>query len=167
MLIQIEVQDTHAQLLIEFYVQRLKVLRDEILERERETKDINSTIQKLKKKNSNSGHQEIANNAVSIETPYSDKWPWVKKVSFVLENSSQPLTTKEIVDILTEYEPSFLFDRKRAIASISSILSSKWGADKEFLRVESESGDFAYAINRPEQLKNENEVSTEIEANNQ
>jgi hypothetical protein len=79
MLIQIEVQDTHAQLLIEFYVQRLKVLRDEILERERETKDINSTIQKLKKKNSNSGHQEIANNAVSIETPYSDKWPWVKK----------------------------------------------------------------------------------------
>lgn len=165
--IQIEVQETHAQLLIEFYVQRLKVLRDEILERERETKEINSTIQKLKKKNSNSGQQEIPNNAVSIETSYSDKWPWVKKVSFVLENTSHPLTTKEIVDVLTEYEPSFLFDRKRAIASISSILSLRWGGDKEFLRVESESGDFAYTINKPEQLKNRDALSTETGVANQ
>ncbi len=157
--IQIEIHDTHAQLLIEFYVLRLKTLRDEILERERETKEINSTIQKLKKKGSNSGTQEVVNSPMSIGTPYSDKWPWVKKVSFVLENTSNALTTKEIVDVLTEYEPSFLFDRKRAIASISSILSSRWGTDKEFIRVQSDSGDFAYTVNKIEKTgESENSV---------
>jgi len=155
--IQIEVQDTHAQLLIEFYVQRLKTLRDEIQERERETKEINSTIQRLKKKNSNISTQELTDNAVTDKVEYSDKWPWIKKVSFALNFAQKALTTKEIVDVLSEYEPAFLFDRKRAIASISSILSSRWGTDKEFIRVQSDSGDFAYTVNKPV-IENTDEV---------
>lgn len=147
--IQIEVQDTHAQLLIEFYVKRLKTLRDEILEREKETKDINNTIQRLKKRNANTANQETAEIATMDRGLYSEKWPWIRKVSFVLNNTPNALTTKEIVDVLTEYEPAFLFDRKRAIASISSILSSRWGTDKEFIRVQSDSGDFAYTVNKP------------------
>jgi len=147
MAIQIEVQEAHAQLLIDFYVGRLKVLRDEILEREKETKEINSIIQKLRKREP----QLSLSNGFHVEKPvYSEKWPWVKKVQFALETTDKALTTKEIVDVLTEYEPSFLFDRKRAVASISSILSSKSGADKEFVRVDSESGDFAYGLSKIE-----------------
>ena len=162
--IQIEVQDTHAQLLIDFYVQRLKTLRDEILERERETKDINNTIQRLKKKNSLSTSQELPEITALDKTAYSDKWPWIKKVSFALSGTKNALTTKEIVDVLTEYEPAFLFDRKRAIASISSILSSRWGADKEFIRIQSDSGDFAYTINKPEK---ESEIENNIVSSTQ
>ena len=145
MAIQIEIQEGHAQLLIDFYVGRLKVLRDEILDKERETKEITAIIQKLKRREP----QLLVSNGISVDkSTYSDKWPWVKKVQFALENNGGPLTTKEIVDVLTELEPSFLFDRKRAVASVSSILSSKSGSDKEFVRIEGESGDFAYDIKK-------------------
>jgi hypothetical protein len=152
--IQIEVQDIHAQLLIDFYVSRLKVLRDEILEREKEARDINAIIQKLRKR-----EPPLVSNSLHLEkSTYSEKWPWVKKVQFALETQEKPLTTKEIVDVLTEYEPSFLFDRKRAVASISSILSSKSGVDKDFVRVSSDSGDFAYELSKQVNNKNNSEL---------
>jgi hypothetical protein len=149
--IQIEIQDSHAQLLIDFYVSRLKVLRDEILDRERETKEINGVIQKLKKRELHP--IAISNGSPVDRADYSEKWTWLKKVLFALDIEHRPLTTKEIVDVLTEYEPSFLFDRKRAVASISSILSTRSGS--EFVRVDSDSGDFAY------RLRNDNDDKVE------
>ncbi len=145
MAIQIEVHDTHIQPLINFYLERLKALRAEIIEREQEVREINSTIQKLKKRNVTASDTD-KNTPI---TNYSEKWPWVKKVQFAIEFKGTPLTTKEIVDTLSEFESSFLIDRKRVVASISSILSSKSGEGKDFTRVDSESGDFAYALNTP------------------
>lgn len=142
--VQIEVNDSHIKHLTDFYIQRLKVLREEIIERERESKEINATIQKLRKGTSPT---EISSETKKAAPEYSEKWPWIKKVHFAIEQQQRPLTTKEIVDTLTEYETSFIYDRKRAVASISSILSSKWGNNKEFIRMESESGDFAYGLN--------------------
>ncbi len=153
--IQIEVQEFHAKLLIDFYIQRLKTLKTEIIERERELKEINGTIQKLKRGNLSpveNSPKEIINT-----TPYSEKWTWVKKIQFAIEQQGKPLTTKEIVDTLTEFEADFIFDRKRVVASISSMLSTKSGSDKEFIRVESDSGDFAYNINL--ELNNKNNLS--------
>jgi hypothetical protein len=141
MSIQIEIQDGHAQLLIDFYIGRLKTLRGEILDRERESKEINTIIQKLKKREP---LLAVSNGIHVDKSTYSEKWPWVKKIQFALEHQERPLTTKEIVEALTEHEPSFLFDRKRAVASVSSILSTKSGS--EFIRVDSESGDFAYRL---------------------
>ena len=43
-----------------------------------------------------------------------------------------------------------MFDRKKAVASVSSILSTKSGANKEFVRMEGETGDFTYYINQSE-----------------
>ncbi|MBP6023048.1 hypothetical protein [Ferruginibacter sp.] len=145
MSIQIEINDIHVKQLTEFYIQRLKALREEIIEREKESKEINLMIQKLRKANI------PEDGAVYIELPafdYSDKWPWVKKIQFAIEYSGRALTTKEIVDTLSEFETSFIYDRKRAIASISSVLSMKSGNGKEFLRSESVSGDFAYDLNK-------------------
>lgn len=150
--IQIEVHDSHAQILIDFYLKRLKALRDEIVEREREMKDITQTIQKLKKGGTTA---EIESKTTIPAIEYSDKWTWVKKIEFAIEQQRKPLTTKEIVEVLTEFEPSFLFDRKRVVASISSTLSTKSGEGKDFVRVETESGDFAYDLKRsPEDLSN-------------
>lgn len=144
MAIQIEILDSHVKHLTEFYIQRLKTLREEIQERERETKEINANILKLKKGGTTS--PEAVPTILSAD--YSDKWPWLKKVQFAIELQNRPLTTKEIVDTLSEYEPSFIYDRKRAVASISSILSSRWGEGKEFKRTQSDSGDFAYDLNK-------------------
>lgn len=147
--IQIEIQDSHAQLLIDFYIARLKVLRDEIQDREKESKDINTTIQRLRKREI---PLTIGNGHQIDKSIYSEKWPWLRKVQFALESRSTPLTTKEIVDVLTEYEASFLFDRKRAVASVSSILSTNAGS--EFIRVPSESGGFAYRLTTNNDHKN-------------
>jgi len=38
--IQIEIQDAHAQLLVNFYIQRLKVLRDEIMVRDKKLRKL-------------------------------------------------------------------------------------------------------------------------------
>lgn len=143
--IQIEVQEVHIEPLISFYLNRLKSLRDEIIDREKEMKDINTMIQKLKRRNI-SVEQPVENTIAKIE--YSDKWPWVKKISFAMEIQNKPLTTKQIVETLMEFEPSFLFDRKRAVASISSILSSKSGTGREFIRIDGEFGEFSYDLNK-------------------
>lgn len=161
--IQIEVNETHAKLLVDFYVQRLKVLRSEILERDKETKEINTIIQTLRKvEKSEKSEQPEQSSIFALGASYSAKWPWVKKIKFALEQSGMPLTTKEIVDALSLYEADLLVDRKRAVASISSLLSSKSGTGKDFRRVDNESGDFAYTLNNDtEKEKEDDEAETE------
>ena len=159
MSIHIEVQDAHAQLLVEFYLNRLKTVKDEIVEREKETKNITGIIQTLKRGSASAHELNILPKA-----DYSDKWPWVKKIQFAIEIQKKPLTTKEIVDTLSEYEPSFIFDRKRVVASISSILSTKSGDSREFSRVGSDSGEFAYVLNgKNEENKKYIGISKELE----
>jgi hypothetical protein len=165
--VQIEIHDGHIDALIDFYIQRLRVLRDEIAERERESKDINAQILRLKKGKSQ-GQPDSAVKGVALKpVHYSDKWPWVKKIQFAIEQRGTPLTTKEIVDTLIEYEIGLMFDRKKAVASVSSMLSTKSGEGKEFMRVESESGDFAYDLNNkegePVEKENEDEDNNPFE----
>jgi hypothetical protein len=146
--VQIEINESHIDALVDFYIQKIKVLREEIAIREKEAKEINSQIMKLKKGKSSVSMSPSENEEQSAQMiSYSDKWPWVRKIKFALEIQGRPLTTKEILDTLIDYEIALMFDRKKAVASISSILSTKSGEDKEFIRVEGETGDFAYTVN--------------------
>jgi hypothetical protein len=144
--IQIEINDAHVDALIAFYIQRIKALRDEMSIREKELREINTQILKLKKskRDIDESKPEQPNAIIAL---YSDKWPWVKKIKFAIELKGRALSTKQIVDILIEYETGLMFERKKAVASISSVLSTKSGADKEFVKIESDSGEFAYTIN--------------------
>lgn len=141
MALKIEINDNHIQDLIQFYVEKQKTLKTEIAAREKEIKDISAIILQLKSpKNSITGQVEKVDEGLV----YSTKWPWAKKISFVLHvNGGKPLTTKEIVDEISIYEPEFISDRKRAIASVSSTLSVK--AD-EFYKEQGESGDYEYSV---------------------
>ena len=145
--VNIQIDESHIDALIDFYIQRMKILRDEIAAKEKESKEINIQILKLKKgKNQPSLHSSQIDD-VRNNVEYSDKWPWVRKIRFAIEQQKKPLTTKQIVETLTEHDTELLFDRKKAIASVSSMLSTKSGLDKEFIRLEGETGDFAYTIN--------------------
>jgi hypothetical protein len=156
--VQIEINEAHIDAIIDFYIQRLKALRDEITEKEREFKEINSQILKLKRSKASTPISANSYRVTSTSAAnYSDKWPWVKKIQFAIEQQGKALTTKEIVDTLLEYEIGLMFDRRKAVASISSVLSVKSGADKEFLREESDSGEFAYSINNPIASENDDE----------
>lgn len=153
MSIHLEVNENHAGLLIDFYIKRLKFLKEEISVREKETREINSQILKLKRGNkkdevilhtNQKDHGEEVENSIP---EYSDKWTWVKKIEFAITQENRPLTTKEIVDTLTEFEVGLLFERKRAIASASSVLSTKSGVGKQFIKMETGDKEFAYTIN--------------------
>jgi hypothetical protein len=158
MAIKIEIQESHVQSLIDFYLSRLKMLREEIADRESEFREINMIIQKLKR--NGESVKIIHTKDHIIATQYSDNWSWPKKVRFAMELMNKPMTTRDIAEALTDFEPSLLIDRKRAIASISSILSTKSGNGKDFLKVENGSGDFAYVVNPDrtigERSRNEN-----------
>ena len=152
--VQIEVSEQHVKQLQEFYVQRLITLKKEISEREKEIKEISKTLQTLKKSISENDLTEDQSNKAS---DYRPEWPWVKKVGFAIEFENRPLTTREIVDLLSDFEPSFHADRKRVVASISSVLSSKSG--KEFIKNSNPSGDNTFNVNK------EYNPQTEIELN--
>src|ERR1700742_3529742 len=101
--IHLEIQEAHIQPLIDFYLNRLKTLRDEIQLREKEMKEVNNTIQKLKKRDSQPLLLKSDTENTIKKAEYSDKWPWVKKISFAIDFHQKPLTTKEVVDTLTEF----------------------------------------------------------------
>ena len=162
MSVNIEINENHIDALIDFYIQRMKILRDEIAIREKESKEINAQILKLKKGKNPSSLLSSTSAQPINGVGYSDKWPWVKKIRFAIETQGRPLTTKQIVETLTEYEIELMFDRKKAVASISSMLSTKSGPDKDFIRVEGETGDFAYTINRDSFLNSEDLPEDEL-----
>jgi len=76
---------------------------------------------------------------------YDKNWPSIKKIIFAMETANKPLTTREIVDMLKIYDPSFS-DKKideAAIANFSSVLAMKSKSNKIFTRTK---GEFDVAI---------------------
>ncbi|WP_299178718.1 hypothetical protein [uncultured Chryseobacterium sp.] len=139
MSVQIEIKELYIRDLIEFYLEKQKVLRNEVNALQTQLKDISAVIMQLRQAQLSNSVSMLKGNEV-----YNSKWPWVKKITFAIQEAGKPLTTKEIVDILTGYEPDFINDRKRVVASVSSTLSVKTGG--EFEKSESETGENAYSI---------------------
>ncbi len=138
--LQIEIKDEHLKEMIEFYVSKQRDIRMQINNLEKQAKEVSAIIQQLNQSIRETGHiRPLPESAV-----YSDKWPWVKKIKFAIGQGREPVTTREIVDLLIQYEPALEYNRKKAVASVSSTLSVKTG--EEFGRVLSESGDNAYYI---------------------
>jgi len=123
--LSIEIKDRHIKDLIDFYIEKQRGLRLQITTLEREVKDISAIIMQLKQTSRSGSPTEIVQ--LPGQDIYSVKWPWVRKITFALEQVGTPLTTKEIVDLLTDYEPAFISERRKAIASVSSTLSVKSG----------------------------------------
>lgn len=140
--LSIEINDKHIAHLIEFYVEKQKLMRNDIIKLEREIKEINAIITQLKQSSRTQFSATIQ--PLPGKEIYSDKWPWIRKIKFALDQSKRPLSTKEVVDFLTDYEPDFISGRRRAIASVSSILSVKSG--EEVIKSTSETGEFVYGL---------------------
>jgi hypothetical protein len=145
--IHIEIKDNHIKDLIEFYSNKQKSLKDQISRLEKDLRDVTATISQLKQRNI-----DPTTSAASLLTEsqiFSSKWPWVKKIAFVIQEARKPLTTKEIVESLDAYEPKTGEAKKSAISSVSSTLtvkSGKYSDKRDFIKSVSETGDFAYDI---------------------
>lgn len=149
--IDIKIKSKHLEDIIFFYSEKQKGCLIKISDLEKEVKEISGIIIQLKKAFKDS--QDILvidKDEHKLYDGYVDKWPWIKKIIFAIEKSRKALTTKEIVDFLIDYEPELIHDRKRAVGSVSSILSVKsappGGDKKEFTKFDSDTGEFAYAV---------------------
>jgi hypothetical protein len=140
--VNIQIKDGHVKDLVLFYVERQKFLKAQINMLEKEVKEISAIIMQLRQAERTEGATEIT--PLANADVYDDKWPWVRKITFAMEQVNRPVSTREIVDILTEYEPEFIADRKRAIASVSSTLSVKAG--EEFEKKQGTRGEFEYSL---------------------
>ncbi|QJB42446.1 hypothetical protein HF324_33180 [Chitinophaga oryzae] len=141
MAVNIEIKEAYVKDLIDFYVEKQRQIRIEVNNLEEQLKEISAIIMQLRQ-SSRSTNAEIP--LIKGDEVYSEKWPWVRKIMFALRQADAPLSTKQIVDSLSEYEPEFISDRKRVVASVSSTLSVK--TDEEFGRVQNDSGENAYYI---------------------
>ena len=166
--VNIYIQNKDIDDLIEFYNLKLKKIKQNKIELDKEEKSIKATILQLKSK------KAVYDNAVDLfipknenESVYSVKWTWAKKIHFAINEARKPLTTNEIVDALSIYEPDFEeggSERRKAIASISSTLSVKAGLemelDKEFVRIDEGTGRSKFNLRQEEFIKNEEPVPT-------
>lgn len=80
------------------------------------------------------------------QSGYYSEWPWLTKIKFALSTQGHALSVKEIIEVLTEYEPSLLFEQKRTMASVSSALSLNYGKGKAFIRFEGPAGRLTYNL---------------------
>jgi len=74
---------------------------------------------------------------------YNKKWIWKEKIIFILSNEKIGLTTRQIVESITNHEPKLIENRRKIILIVSGILQSclkagvlkrhKSGNKKEFI----------------------------------
>jgi hypothetical protein len=155
--VKIEINQQDAEDLIDFYVEKQKKISDQISGLETSLVQINEKIIELKQILKG----EFAQNNTFPESTYSAKWNWVKKITFAIEIAGKPLTTKEIVDVLTDYDPNYIINRKTAIASVSATISAKSGPYehyKDFIKIPADWGDYSYDVWREKVIESENKV---------
>lgn len=148
MAINITIPDSQLDSMIEYYIGLQKSKKDTITGIEKEIKEISSIVLQLKKAKTDQPQQNGVYEDL-FGAVYNPKWPWVKKIEYAMNEAGKPVTTKEIVEIITKYEPEYIAERKKAVASVSATLSQKSGSlydKKEFVRSESETGETAYSV---------------------
>jgi len=161
MAIRIEIKDDDVNDLIAFYSTKQKYIREQIIKLEKDLKDVSATIAQLKQRPSNSPSSFTAG-LISDKEVFSAKWPWLRKITYAINEAGKPITTKEIVEILELYEPKSEDERKSAISSVSSTLSVKSGKfsdRRDFVKSVTDSGEFAYNIWKEDEDPEKNSYS--------
>ena len=142
--INIEIEQRHIQDLIDFYVEKQKAMKANIAMLESDVKAISATIMQLRQQSRTVNFLGDDAPAHAGTASYNAKWTWSRKITFAIKHNGKPATTREIVEILCQFEPELIADRKRAIASVSSTLSVKTSAGEEFVKEMGETGDYEY-----------------------
>ncbi len=141
----IQIDEKDAQDLIDLYIQKQRSIKNQMAVLNADLKALNTKITDLKQA-LKSGD---INTGASDEMEYNINWHWVKKIEFAITKAGKPLTTNEIVDILTDYQPEYISGRRSAIASVSATLSLKSGTHsmhKEFVKIISDWGGTLYDV---------------------
>lgn len=144
MSVQININEAQANLIKEYYKQRLAEIKAEIDKLTGEVTEIDKLMNQLNKEVPSK--ENSANISSNITDGYQVRWPWVKKAAFLITESGRQLSTKDMVALILEkYEPNLIDNRKTVVASLSAVMSIK---TKEglFVRHQNEFGEFEYGL---------------------
>lgn len=130
----ISIPEQHLSQIREFY-------QGKIAELEKQLSDLRSVLSSL---NGSSVKPQLPLIIPDGNAGYNVNWSFSKKIKFIIQTAGHPITTREIVDTLVQkYEPQEQNNRKKVVATVSSILST--GAKNgSFIKTTDDSGQNLY-----------------------
>lgn len=147
--IKIEVRDEQRKPLIEFFKQRETEILHTINYLQGELEGIRENLKTLGSEARNG--TPVTVNAVAeeqsknqVETEFRKNWSLPAKVKFLLKVVGHPAGTGELADLLiNKFEPDI--ERRRAVASISSVLTGK-SSKKHFIKKKDDRNQVIYEL---------------------
>lgn len=146
--VNINLSKAELTYLVDTLIDKIKSKKAEKESLEREIKDLNARIIQFKKA-LNETESGVIINPTTENDNYSDKWAWLTKIEFAINLSKRPLTTNEIYDVLCEFEPHLLADKRKATSTISGTASIKSGSyeeKKDLIKNKNKNGEYEYTI---------------------
>ena len=123
-MVPILLDERYLDSLIQFHLQKQQEIRDHIALLQLEEKALSATIVELRQAQ-NKVKPEFSPQLGEIL--YNREWTWTKKIDFALDVAGRAMTSREIVDLLENYEPQLKSQGRKPIASVSAVLSTKSG----------------------------------------
>ncbi|MBW0179296.1 hypothetical protein [Sediminibacterium sp.] len=146
MTIDITVTENETPELLEFYHNKLVALREQRNSIDVKERQIEAMISKLLGKTPK--EPVYSKSVVQVEQPATTNTDYpqgstnIGKIAFVLKNSPNPLTSRQIIDAILALDPKLNADKVKAAKNISTVLSinSKENDDKALFKKHVETG---------------------------
>jgi hypothetical protein len=142
--IQLKISEQLAKEMLEFIETKIRSKQTEIVELENEIADLRIQRQELEARLNGSQKLLVPDKS---EVKYQPKWPIFRKILFILEKHGRPMSTRDIVEYITElYEPEIANERNKLVGNVSSVLGTK-AKEGRLLKGENILGENVFSIN--------------------
>lgn len=125
--IQIEIKDEYVKSITEFYGTQLKEIREKKIALDKEEKEIENIITQLHNGTSTTT-TTIKKESVPVISSangngYNSKSTILEKIKYILKESEEGMTSREIIDRMLTLEPALNANKQKTAKNISTILS--------------------------------------------
>lgn len=126
--INIQIDESQIQSLVEFYGLKLEAVRTQKQVLEQEEKKYVALIGQLTMPDSKHQNTEKPEPALLPKTrAYSASWPIHEKIKHVLIIDNRPLSSRDIINRLLSLEPALNVNKEKTAKNISTVLSIRKG----------------------------------------
>lgn len=148
MTLNIQIGDTAAKTLRTVLLEQLRGKQEAIKAMQAECQELEHLLSQLNFTHIPfpQQHENTPITNLAQQFDYKENWTWEQKIKFIIEHKGRPLTTTEIVATLIQFEPKWGIDRAKAVASISSVLSTKSKEGGVFVKDYNERNEYIYDV---------------------
>lgn len=149
---QITISEQEIPTLIEYLRNRIESTRAQLISLEKTLNNLvhlSGNTYKTQIQTSISLSKESINNSydkpLEHEDGYNSAWTWIRKIIHILKAQKES-TTSDIVNAVLRYEPDRVKERKKVMASVSAVLSTKSKDDGLFKKRINMRNDNVYSL---------------------